>query len=1314
MKPLFTVLLTLSASFVFAQDPVQLNDFATNGASTFRFDPEIEGLTTETQLFFIADNGKTGEELWRSNGTSAGTQLLKDIRPGEENSNINFYTTIGNITYFGANDGEHGYELWKTQGTTSSTQMVKDLNPGSAGSISGRHAVLNDVLYFAANAGDKGTELYRTEGTEASTQLVKDINPKIRDFSNLPFSSNLQKFAPAQHLIYFVANDGEHGNELWKTDGTAGGTVLVKDITEGNGSTNFSQLKTENNTLCFVANDGVHGNELWISLGSEATTYMVKDITEGEESSTIEILGVVNDIIYFTIKESVFRRLWKSDGTEEGTEMVLDEDGDDINVRAFIPYKNQLFLQGNFRLWKVDGTDEGTEEISDVSIEGEFAIMNDSLYFIGHQGTDGQGLWKTDGTAEGTVAVKENITSASFREIDHLTAGTNHVFFIAETDEFGRELWTSDGTEAGTFMLIDSKPGEEDGFRSYEDVTFYTVGGKLLFAGFDEAHGRELWGSDGTEAGTTLVKDIKTQSEDIQLYSNPVPLGNHTYFSTEEGLWQTDGTAENTVLIKELVFAFGLNVFQDKLFFTAESEENNRRIIWTSDGTEEGTAPLFEVTPESGKFFQFQQSLPQINGELFFSGRDSLGSELWKTDGTEAGTVRVKDINEGTDDSFFSFNDDYIIVNDILYFVASDNLLGNELWKTDGTEAGTVPVSDINPFSSSSPRGFTEVDGTIFFSADDGTGGRELWKSDGTTEGTVLVKDIFPGDEDDDGLNTSASFINFQGTLYFAANDGENGRELWKSDGTEAGTVMVKDIFPPDGNFTKSSNPNNFFVHDNALYFAAGDESGRKIWKSDGTADGTQPYTSLEASFNTRFFEANGNLFFNASNDETGEEIWKIGKSNEPVPQVYDIVPGTLGSSPYIYGYHSDVLYFLAEDDVRVRELWALAPLQTEIQFEASRTEICTSEDSVTFTATATNAGTNPKYEWYINEQVVILDNGGRVANFKEETLSTNGLKDGDEVKVLVIVDEEVWTLQDSVFTETITINFSELNPKITIAGNKLTASEGAGYQWFFEGEPLPDTTNTIIAAASGSYKVEISNESGCIFLSDEVEVIVCTVEKPTIQIENFTITSSEAATYKWLLNGEALPDTTQTIEAKESGNYQVEITDAQGCTAVSDVVEIDLCSNFTATLTQEGTTLTASEGISYKWLLNGEELPDETQSIEAEESGTYQVEVTDSLGCVVLSESLEITVTGIEDEILARQLSMYPNPATSQLKIAVQTHEEVQLFIYNTAGKQVHESMLTSKNDSYEIPLHNLRPGIYLVRFIGEKGTHQKKLIKH
>ncbi|MBR9970881.1 ELWxxDGT repeat protein [Magnetospirillum sulfuroxidans] len=84
----------------------------------------------------------------------------------------------------------------------------------------------------------------------------------------------------------------------------------------------------------------------------------------------------------------------------------------------------------------------------------------------------------------------------------------------------------------------------------------------------------------------------------------------------------------------------------------------------------------------------------------------------------------------------------------------------------------------------------------MYFSASGDTGGTELWKSDGTAVGTVMVKDICPG-----SLGSNPTYLlNINGTLYFAASDGTNGRELWKSDGTAVGTVMVKDIYVGGGN----------------------------------------------------------------------------------------------------------------------------------------------------------------------------------------------------------------------------------------------------------------------------------------------------------------------------------------------------------------------------------------------------------------------------------------------------------------------------------------------------------------------------------
>ena len=171
-----------------------------------------------------------------------------------------------------------------------------------------------------------------------------------------------------------------------------------------------------------------------------------------------------------------------------------------------------------------------------------------------------------------------------------------------------------------------------------------------------------------------------------------------------------------------------------------------------------------------------------------------------------------------------------------LFFSADDRINGRELWKTDGTEAGTVLVKDINPGSSysgfpydSHPSSLTAVGGTLFFTADDGTTGQELWKSDGTAEGTVLVKDIRPGSSNygypygSDAYELTA----VGGTLYFTANDGVHGQELWQSDGTEAGTVLVMDIRPGgDG-----SSPDYLAFVNGALFFAANDgRNGLEPW----------------------------------------------------------------------------------------------------------------------------------------------------------------------------------------------------------------------------------------------------------------------------------------------------------------------------------------------------------------------------------------------------------------------------------------------------------------------------------------------------
>jgi ELWxxDGT repeat protein len=189
-----------------------------------------------------------------------------------------------------------------------------------------------------------------------------------------------------------------------------------------------------------------------------------------------------------------------------------------------------------------------------------------------------------------------------------------------------------------------------------------------------------------------------------------------------------------------------------------------------------------------------------VNGTAFFLANDSIhGKELWKSDGTPAGTTMVKDINTGTangvDAGNVNYGFAYVNVNGVFFFAANNGSAGVELWKSDGTEAGTVMVKDIRTgASNSSPYYLTNVNGTLFFQANNGTNGIELWKSDGTEAGTVLVKDINPGAGG--SMTSNMTFLNVNGTLYFSADNGVNGEELWKSDGTTNGTVMIKDIRP--------------------------------------------------------------------------------------------------------------------------------------------------------------------------------------------------------------------------------------------------------------------------------------------------------------------------------------------------------------------------------------------------------------------------------------------------------------------------------------------------------------------------------------
>ena len=358
-------------------------------------------------------------------------------------------------------------------------------------------------------------------------RIVLSGVPELVDLDPSSLSSP-SDFTVVGTTTYFVANDLDHGRELWKTDGTAAGTSLVRDIRDGSSSANISELVDFNGTLFFVADDGISGQELWTSDGTTAGTVLVHDINPGSGyqypygdsplNSHASHLTVVGDKLFFGAEDaSAGAELWVTDGTSAGTMMVRD-----INTGTHTD---------------ANGTYPNSSDVRDL------VNVNGTLFFTADDGVNRRELWLSDGSSAGTVLVKDIAPgSYSNNNVDYpysgepalLTALDGTLFFVARDDAHGLELWSSDGTTDGTLLVEDIRQGTADAFTVESHLA--AIGGTLFFTADDGLTGDELWTSDGTSAGTTLVKDIQPGSDgDMSYYPGFIAFNGELFFSAYDG-----------------------------------------------------------------------------------------------------------------------------------------------------------------------------------------------------------------------------------------------------------------------------------------------------------------------------------------------------------------------------------------------------------------------------------------------------------------------------------------------------------------------------------------------------------------------------------------------------------------------------------------------------------------------------------------------------------------------------------------------------------------------------------------------------------
>jgi ELWxxDGT repeat protein len=354
-----------------------------------------------------------------------------------------------------------------------------------------------------------------------------------------------------------------------------------------------------------------------------------------------------------------------------------------------------LFFTADCGLWTSDGTGSGTVLVKEIDpVPGgfcpfELTNVQGTLYFTAHDEL-GAGLWSSDGTEAGTVLLKETGPVGGLQLVD--VGGV--LFFVIRDGGSASQLWTTDGTDVGTVLV-----------RSFDRPLseLMNVGGTLFFRKGEQGIDSPLWRSDGTEAGTSVVESdamgaVWWDRERSVNIGGTAYLGEWDGASGEE-LWKSDGTEAGTRLVRDIVPGKGSAAPADltdvggTLFFRARDVSGGWG-LWASDGTEAGTGLVMRV--DRGMPGSLPLDLTNVGGTLFFrvdDPRDEQAGELWTTDGTVTGTMSIKHFSvEGDWEGGFGPSE-LTSVGETLFFVASDGIDGIRLWVSDGTEAGTVPVS---------------------------------------------------------------------------------------------------------------------------------------------------------------------------------------------------------------------------------------------------------------------------------------------------------------------------------------------------------------------------------------------------------------------------------------------------------------------------------------------------------------------------------------------------------------------------------------------------------------------------------------------
>jgi ELWxxDGT repeat protein len=519
-----------------------------------------------------------GTELWTSDGTAAGTNLVSDLCAGHCSSNPSNFMVLGDAVYFTATD-EEGSALWRTDGTAAGTVFLgrASLPPFFPAPLPPGGAVLGDQVVLGVAAGSRGSDLWVTAGSAASTR-------SLATFDRVESSSSPQ-FASLGDRVVFTAF-GNRDMALWSSDGVTSQRLAKASQAGCKYADGFSApIRAGGHVFTFAGNfqDGdIFSGCLVATDGTPAGTSTIAELGD-----TVRARHEFGGRLVFVVETEDHRKtsFWSSDGTVVGTKAFLSLPSSGttklMDAGGFLYFFSSL--GSDYSLFRSDGTADGTVSFGSfwsLGYDPEVAVAGGQVFF-----TEGSGLYRLDN------ATVDYDTFTGFSEVTGLTelAGRLLFFGVAGGDSPQRALWSTDGTVAGTVLLaqVSAQPLAPGG-GYYALPAWPRLGGHILLRAWDAEHGFELWITDGTAAGTTRL-DL------------------------------APGSASS--------FPDNFAVAAGRVWFTANDGVHGRE-LWVSDGTPTGTHQTMELAP--GMFSALPLGLTAAGGNLFFSAYTPLnGREPW-------------------------------------------------------------------------------------------------------------------------------------------------------------------------------------------------------------------------------------------------------------------------------------------------------------------------------------------------------------------------------------------------------------------------------------------------------------------------------------------------------------------------------------------------------------------------------------------------------------------------------------------------------------------------------------------------------------